>query len=92
MNSDSDSNVNPNPDNLNEAELEALKNRMNLELAGISANQLYNLASEAEGKKLISAHGHRGGQYELLREGEFILLSPVEAIQYLQDLLQETNS
>ena len=44
-----ESEPNPNPDNLNEAELEALKNRMNLELAGISANQLYYLASEAEG-------------------------------------------
>ena len=68
-------------------DLETLKNKMNLELETISVNQLHTLATQAIEKKLIAAHGYRGGQYELLRNGEFILLSPTEAIQYLQELL-----
>ncbi|MEO1403196.1 MAG: hypothetical protein AAFV72_18380 [Cyanobacteria bacterium J06635_1] len=76
----------------NPPNFETLKNRMNLELESISANQLHNLASQAVERKLISAHGHRGGRYELLRDGEFILLSPTEALQYLQDLLQDTEA
>ena len=64
---------------------------MNLELDSISVNQLYQLATEATEKQLITAHGYRGGQYELLRQGEFILLSPSEAIQYLQTLVQPTD-
>ena len=68
-------------------DLETLKNKMNLELEAISVNQLHTLATQAIEKKLIAAHGYRGGQYELLRNGEFILLSPTEAIQYLKELL-----
>jgi hypothetical protein len=64
---------------------------MNLELDPSSVNQLYQLATEAMEKKAIAAHGYRGGQYELLRQGEFILLSPHEAIQYLQTLLQTSD-
>ena len=68
-------------------DLETLKNKMNLELETLSVNQLHTLATQAIEKKLIAAHGYRGGQYELLCNGEFILLSPTEAIQYLQELL-----
>ncbi|MBE9067001.1 hypothetical protein IQ260_10070 [Leptolyngbya cf. ectocarpi LEGE 11479] len=70
-------------------ELEILKHKMNLELEAISVNQLHTLATLAVEKKLITAHGYRGGQYELLRDGEFVLLSPTEAIQYLQDLVND---
>ena len=68
-------------------DLDTLKNKMNLELETLSVNQLHTLATQAIEKKLIAAHGYRGGQYELLRNGEFVLLSPTEAIQYLQELL-----
>ncbi|MBT9314512.1 hypothetical protein [Leptothoe spongobia] len=64
---------------------------MNLEFDVSSVNQLYALATEAMEKKLISAHGYRGGQYELLCEGEFILLSPHGAIEHLQTLLQQSS-
>lgn len=77
----------PNADQPAEPDLETLKNKMNLELEAISVNQLHTLATQAVEKKLIAAHGYRGGQYELLRDGEFVLLAPTEAIQYLQDLL-----
>ena len=79
----------PNADQPAEPDLETLKNKMNLELEAISVNQLHSLATQAVETKLITAHGYRGGQYELLRNGEFVLLSPTEAIQYLQDLLKD---
>lgn len=88
MSHDSDPNSDPN----NLSNFETLKNRMNLELESISTNQLYNLANQAVDKNLISAHGYRSGQYEILRNGEFILMTPAEAIQYLQNLLQETEA
>ena len=62
---------------------------MNLELETISVNQLHTLANQAADKQLISAHGYRNGQYELLREGEFLLFSPTDAIAYLQNLLKD---
>ena len=70
---------------------ENLKYRMNLELETISVNQLHNLANEAVAQRLITAHGYRGGQYEILKDGEFVLLTPQEAIQYLQALLGGGN-
>ncbi len=70
---------------------ENLKYRMNLELETISVNQLHNLANEAVAQRLITAHGYRGGQYEILKDGEFVLLTPQEAIQYLQALLGDGN-
>ncbi|NEQ53998.1 MAG: hypothetical protein F6K11_28355 [Leptolyngbya sp. SIO3F4] len=76
-----------NADQPSEPDLETLKKKMNLELEAISVNQLHSLATQAVEQKLITAHGYRGGQYELLRDGEFVMLSPTEAIQYLQDLL-----
>jgi len=86
---------NATPDDFNSSNnssnsLEILKRRMNLEIESISANQLHDLANRAIEQKKISAHGYRGGQYELLQEGKFVLLSPAEAIEYLQNLLQET--
>lgn len=65
----------------------AFKDRLNMELAAISVNQLTDLANRATEMGLISAHGYRQGQYEILRDGEFILLAPTEAIAYLQDLI-----
>lgn len=73
-------------------DFETLKHRMNLELESLSANQLHNLANRAVEQKLITAHGYRGGQYELLRDGEFVLLTPLEAVQYLQALLGDDDT
>lgn len=73
-------------------DFETLKHRMNLELETISANQLHNLANRAVEQNLITAHGYRSGQYEVLKDGEFILFSPPEAIQYFQVLLGDDTS
>jgi len=85
----------PSPDqfpNDDQPDFETFKHRMNLELETLSVNQLHNLANQAVAQKLITAHGYRGGQYEVLKDGEFVLLSPQEAIQYLQALLGEDSN
>ena len=81
----------PNTDQPDEPDLETLTRKMNLELEAISVNQLHSLANQAVEKNLITAHGYRGGRYELLRDGEFILLEPTEAIKYLQKLLKDSE-
>ena len=82
----------PNAEQPADPDVETLTRKMNLELEAMSVNQLHNLATQAVEEKLISAHGYRGGRYELLQDGEFVLLEPIEAIQYLQDLLQGKDS
>ena len=66
---------------------EQLRHRMNLEIDTLSTNQLHTLANQAVSQKLITAHGYRGGQYEILKDGDFVLMQPADAIQYLQSLL-----
>ncbi|MGD1852677.1 MAG: hypothetical protein ACFB2W_00360 [Leptolyngbyaceae cyanobacterium] len=62
---------------------------MNSEIEAASINQLHDLATEAVEKNLITAHGYRGSQYEILRQGEFVYFSPAAAIQFLQTLLRQ---
>jgi hypothetical protein len=68
---------------------ELLGNRMNLELESIGLNQLNDLGNKAISLGLIAGHGHHGGQYELLRQGKVVTLSPSEAVTYLENLIQE---
>jgi hypothetical protein len=54
-------------------------------------NRLNALGNQAIAKKLILGHGHRGGQYEILRREEVLLLTPQEAQVYLESLLREAE-
>jgi hypothetical protein len=54
-------------------------------------NRLNQLANQAIELKLISAHGYHQGQYELLRNGKFILMTPIEAVHYLEELIATTG-
>jgi hypothetical protein len=67
---------------------DSLKQRINLELESISCNQLNELGNQAVKLGLIAGHGYHKGQYEILRQGKALLMSPDEAIQYLQQLIQ----
>lgn len=67
---------------------DSLKQRINLELETISCNQLNELGNQAVKLGLIAGHGYHKGQYEILRRGKVLLMSPDEAIKYLQDLIQ----
>jgi hypothetical protein len=69
-----------------------MEQRLNLELEVISINQLNELGNQAIQLGLIAGHGYRGGRYEILRQGEFILLPPNEAEQYLRDLINQAST
>ncbi|AKG20494.1 hypothetical protein IJ00_03460 [Calothrix sp. 336/3] len=57
----------------------------------ISTNLLTELGNRAVAMGLIAGHGFHGGRYEILRQGEVMLLSPQEAQSYLQDLIAESE-
>lgn len=65
--------------------------QLDLELETISTNQLTELGNRAIQLGLIAGHGYHGGQYELLRQGQFILLPPHEAEQYLRALIDDSQ-
>ncbi|HEY9603800.1 MAG TPA: hypothetical protein V6C85_19450 [Allocoleopsis sp.] len=67
---------------------DSLKRRINLELESISCNQLNELGNQAVKLGLIAGHGYHKGQYEILRQGKALLMSPDDALKYLQDLIQ----
>jgi len=54
-------------------------------------NLLNELGNLAVSLKLIGGHGFHRGQYELLREGTFLLMTPIEAQQYLEELIAATK-
>ena len=54
----------------------------------LSLNKLTELGNEAINLGLIVGHGYRGGQYEILRSGEVLLMTPQEAQSYLQGLIE----
>ena len=68
-----------------------LNEQLDLELETISTNQLTELGNRAIQLGLIAGHGYHGGQYELLRQGQFILLPPHEAEQYLRALIDDSQ-
>lgn len=67
---------------------DSLKQRINLELETISCNQLNELGNQAVKLGLIAGHGYHKGQYEILRQEKVLLMSPDEAIEYLQQVIQ----
>jgi hypothetical protein len=54
-------------------------------------NQLNALGNRAIALGLIVGHGYHQGKYELLKPGEVLLLSPLEALTYLESLIQSTE-
>ncbi|MDA0672952.1 MAG: hypothetical protein O3C67_04490 [Cyanobacteria bacterium] len=54
-------------------------------------NQLNALGNEAIALGLIVGHGYHQGQYEILHRGEAVTLTPAEATQYLQALIQSAR-
>jgi hypothetical protein len=54
-------------------------------------NRLNQLGNQAIELKLISGHGFHHGQYEILRDGKFILMTPIEAVHYLAELIATTG-
>jgi hypothetical protein len=67
---------------------DSLKQRINLELESISWNQLTEVGNQAVELGLVAGHGYHKGQYEILQQGKVLLMSPDEALKYLQNLIQ----
>jgi hypothetical protein len=53
-------------------------------------NQLHDLASQAMQLGLIVGHGYHQGQYELIRQGQILMMPVDEAVQYLSRLIRES--
>lgn len=53
--------------------------------------QLTVLGNRAIALGLIVGHGYHQGKYELLHRGEALLLSPPEAVSYLQSLIDSAE-
>ncbi|MEB3828427.1 hypothetical protein [Phormidium sp. CCY1219] len=68
---------------------EELRRKLDREIDIISINQLNDLGNRAVELGLIVGHGYRGGQYEILRQGEALMMTPPEAQSYLENLLRE---
>lgn len=51
-------------------------------------NELSSLGNRAVTLNLIIGHGFHRGQYEVLHRSEALLMSPQEAIAYLQEIIQ----
>jgi len=65
-----------------------LRERMNLEMETMSINKLTETGNMAVSLGLIAGHGFRGGKYEILRQGQVILLPLTEADTYLEQLIK----
>lgn len=61
------------------------------DLEAIGINQLTNLGNRAIELGLIAGHGYHQGQYELIRDGKILLMTPEEATAYLADLIQSAE-
>jgi hypothetical protein len=68
-------------------EEEKLRQKLDNELDIMSFNRLNELGNEAIKQGLIAGHGFRGGQYEILQDGEAKMMPPEEAQQYLEKLI-----
>ncbi|MGP1383378.1 MAG: hypothetical protein ACTS2F_07425 [Thainema sp.] len=72
-------------------EEEQMRQRLNQEIDVIGINKLTELGNRAIELGLIAGHGYHKGQYELIREGKIVLMSPQEATTYLSQLIEETE-
>ena len=68
-----------------------IRQKLNQELDSISINNLTQLGNQAVQLGLIAGHGYHRGKYEILRQGEALLMSPDEAQTYLEKLIQDVT-
>ncbi|MEO0457819.1 MAG: hypothetical protein AAF152_14740 [Cyanobacteria bacterium P01_A01_bin.114] len=68
-----------------------MNSKINPEIEYMSVTQLNELGNQAIQLGLIAGHGHHGGQYEIIRQGKIITLTPQEALTYLQELIHSAT-
>jgi len=66
---------------------EVIRSQLEREVESISLNQLTELGNRAIALGLIIGHGHHRGQYEILRSGQVLLMTPREAYAHLETLI-----
>ncbi len=74
---------------MSESDEQNLPKRLNLEVEMIGTNRLTLAGNRAQELGLIDGHGFRGGKYEVLRQGKFLIFTPQEAQTYLENLVKE---
>ncbi|MEM9093141.1 MAG: hypothetical protein AAGC93_30985 [Cyanobacteria bacterium P01_F01_bin.53] len=67
---------------------DAMEQQLNNDVENLSINQLNEFGNQAVKLGLIAGHGHHQGQYEIIREGKILTMSPKEALTFLQQLVQ----
>lgn len=70
---------------------DSIRQQLDLEVECISLNQLNDMGNQAVALGLIAGHGHHRGQYEILRQGKILLMSPQEAFTYLKALVDSIS-
>ncbi|PZO37064.1 MAG: hypothetical protein DCF19_19755 [Pseudanabaena frigida] len=68
-----------------------LRQSINLEIETMSINQLTETGNLAVSMGLIAGHGFRGSKYEILHQGQVILLPVNEATTYLDRLINNVQ-
>lgn len=68
-----------------------MRQRLNQEIDAIGINKLTELGNRAIQFGLIAGHGYHKGQYEIIRDGKILLMTPKEATTYLERLLQDAG-
>lgn len=71
---------------------DSLENRIHLELESLQYNELHELGNRAQAAGLIVGHGHRQGKYEILRQGQALMMTPKEAQAFLLELLKSIET
>jgi hypothetical protein len=69
---------------------DAIDFSQNPEVEITHVNQLHDLAGQAMRLGLIIGHGYHQGQYELIRQGQILMMPVDEAVQYLSRLIGES--
>ncbi len=71
---------------------DSLEDRIHLELESLQYNELHELGNRAQVAGLIVGHGHRQGKYEILCQGQALMMTPKEAQVFLLELLKSIET
>lgn len=71
---------------------DSLEPRIDLESESRQYNKLHELGNRAQSAGLILGHGHHQGKYEILRQGQALMMTPKEAQAFLLDLLKSIET
>jgi len=70
---------------------DSLENQLNKEVESLNINHLNQLGNKAVKLGLIIGHGYFRGDYEILLKDESLLLTPLQAQEYLENLIAEAG-